>query len=125
MVWDNPALFADGGDALEGSFFSVLFSSETSDSAAVRFVEAYRVAFGISPDGAAAMGYDAMRLLGQAIRRADTLEGAAIRDQIAATQDYRGATKILRFDENRHPIKSGAILTIQNGEVRFHQQVEP
>ena len=72
-----------------------------------------------------AMGYDALRLVGTEMRRAGAADKAAVRDQIAATRGYKGATSLLSYDENRHPTKSVVILTIRDGRVRFHQQVEP
>jgi branched-chain amino acid transport system substrate-binding protein len=89
------------------------------------FVGAYESMFGMIPDGYAAMGYDALRLVATAIRRAGCVDKEAIRDQLAATRTYRGATYIHSYDENRHPIKSAVIMQIKNGRIQFHKQVEP
>jgi branched-chain amino acid transport system substrate-binding protein len=124
-AWGLGDLFQKGTGALEGSYFSTHFSSETTVRSGRNFVDAYRSVFGTAPDGAAAMGYDVVKLVATAIRRAGTLEQTAIRDQIAATQDYRGATSLLRYNENRHPIKSAVIEIITDGQVRFFDQVEP
>ncbi|MCZ6680451.1 MAG: hypothetical protein O7E52_24740, partial [Candidatus Poribacteria bacterium] len=67
----------------------------------------------------------ALKLVVQAMRRADQLEPASIRDQIAATRGYTGATTLIGYDSNRHATKSAVILRIQGGQVRFHQQIEP
>lgn len=123
--WDDPELVKMGGTAIEGSYFSNLFSSEASDASAIDFVQSYRSMFGIVPDGAAAMGYDAVKLVATAMRRAGSVEKTAVRDKLAATRGYKGATSLLSCDENRHPKKSAVIMRIQNGQVRFHQQVEP
>ena len=77
------------------------------------------------PDGGAALGYDAVRLLVQAMRRAPDLSPAAIRDQIAATSNYSGATLISGYDENRHTAKSAAINRIVDGEVQFYKLIQP
>ena len=123
--WDDPDLVPMGDKAIEGGYFSNLFAPETQDETGREFVRAYRSMFGITPDGLAAMGYDALRLVATAMRRAGAADKAAVRDQIAATRGYKGATSLLSYDENRHPTKSAVILTIQDGRVRFHQQVEP
>lgn len=123
--WDDPDLMEIGGSSIEGSYFSNFFSPETQDEDARVFVRAYRSMFGISPDGPAAMGYDAVKLVATAMRRANSFDKTAIRDELAATRGYKGATSILGYDENRHPKKSAVIMRIRNGGVQFHKQVEP
>ena len=81
--------------------------------------------FGVLPDGGAALGYDGLQLMVQAMRRADNLTPTAIRDQLAATMNYSGATFISRYDENRHTSKRVVIKRILNGEVQFHKLIEP
>jgi len=123
--WDDPNLAPMGGKAIDGSYFSNLFSPETQDEDGRDFVKAYRSMFGIVPDSAAALGYDALKLVATAMRRVDSVEPMAVRNELAATRGYKGATTLLNYDENRHPKKSAVILRIQNGRVRFHLQVEP
>ena len=38
---------------------------------------------------------------------------------------YSGAAVLSRYDENRHPIKSGVINIIKDGEIQLHQVFEP
>ena len=106
-------------------YFSNFFSPDTPDATAAAFVGAYQSMFGIIPDGAAAMGYDAVKLVATAMRRAGSLDKTAIRDELASTRGYKGATSLLSYDENHHPTKSAVIMRIQNGRVKLHQQVEP
>ena len=119
--WDNAALIGAAGSAIDGSFFSSGFSAEAAPrdlgEDAYRFVVAYTAMFGVVPDGGAALGYDALRLVVQAMRRADDLTAIAIRNQLAATMNYSGATFISGYDENRHTSKSVVIKQIINGEV--------
>ncbi|MCZ6677422.1 MAG: ABC transporter substrate-binding protein, partial [Candidatus Poribacteria bacterium] len=132
--WDDPELLSMGSQAVEGSFFSSAFSAApptsgqtgaTLNESARQFISAYQSMFGRSPDGPGALGYDALKLVVQAMRRADQLEPAAIRDQIAATRGYTGATTLIGYNSNRHATKSAVILRIQGGQVQFHQQIEP
>ena len=44
---------------------------------------------------------------------------------MSATENYAGATRIARYDGNRHPAKSSVILTIEDGEKRFFRQIDP
>lgn len=123
--WDDHNLVKQGGAAVEDSYFSALFSPEISDKPTVDFVQSYQSMFGMTPDGPAAMGYDAVKLIATAMRRAGSVNKVAVRDELANTRGYKGATTLLSYDENRHPKKSAVIMRIQNGRVRFHQHIEP
>ena len=123
--WDNPDLLAHPAAELEGSFFSTHFSPDTDEPGARAFVDAYRSRFGAAPTGGDAVNYDAVRLLAQAVERAGRLDPEAIRAQLAATEDYAGATRIAGYDDNRHPAKSAVIMTIRDGEKLFHRQIDP
>ena len=127
--WDNADLVATSGEILEGSFFSTFFSSKVApgdlSEDAHRFIDAYTAIFGVAPDGGGALGYDALRLVALAMLRADELTPTAVRDQIAATRDYSGATVISHYDENRHTTKSAVINRIVNGAIAFYKLIEP
>ncbi len=126
--WDNPQLLEMGGDALEGSFFvnhfSGLLGADLGEDTS-HFVAAYTEKYGMAPDGPASLGYDAVRIMVQAMQRAGDMSGDAIRAQVAATMDYSGATLLSKFDENRHAIKSGVIITISEGALQTHQVIAP
>ncbi len=127
--WDNADLVATSGEILEGSFFSTFFSSKVApgdlSEDAHRFIDAYTAIFGVAPDGGGALGYDALRLVALAMLRADELTPTAVRDEIAATRDYSGATVISHYDENRHTTKSAVINRIVNGAIEFYKLIEP
>ncbi len=127
--WDNAALIATSGAILEGSYFSTFFWADVPPGSlnkdAHQFIDTYTSIFGIPPDGGAALGYDALRLTVQAMRRAPELTPTEIRDQIAATKNYSGATFISGYDRNRHAAKSAFINRIINGEAKFHKLIQP
>ena len=127
--WDNAALIAQSGAILEGSYFSTFFWADVPPGSlgkdAHQFIDTYTSIFGIPPDGGAALGYDALRLTVQAMRRAPELAPTEIRDQIAATKNYSGATFISGYDDNRHASKSAFINRIVDGEARFHKLIQP
>ena len=124
-TWDNEVLLADEDAEVEGSFFSTHFSPSTDEPAARAFIDTYQSIYGEVPTGGIAVNYDAVKLLVEAIERAGSLASEAIRDQLTATENYIGATRIESYDENRHPTKSSVILTIKNGEKQFFKQIDP
>ena len=124
-TWDNPLLLNNTEAKLEGSFFSGHFSAVTDKPIGKAFVEAYQAAYQELPLGGHAVSYDATKILFAAIERAGSFDGEAIRDQLAATKNYIGATDIAGYDENRHPTKSAVVFTIKNGEKQFYKQIDP
>ena len=127
-AWDDRERFLsilEDNTVLDGSYYPTNFSVATQDADVQEFVMAYEALFGSPPDGIAASGYDAMRLLALAIETAGSLDHMAVRDAFAAVSGYKGATTISHYDENRHPVKSLAIQTIRDGQVEHYKVVEP
>lgn len=123
--WDSTLLFNDENAEIEGSFFSGHFSPETDEPNARAFVETYESIYESTPTGGVAVSYDAVKLLIEAIERAGSLDPEMIRDELAATENYVGATSISSYNENRHPTKSAVIFTIKDGEKQFYKQIHP
>jgi branched-chain amino acid transport system substrate-binding protein len=123
--WDFVELITMGGVAVEGSYYTAFYAIDSPMGNNKNFIDAYQYMFGTDPEVDAALGYDALRLIGTAIRRAGSLDTAAIRDELAETYDYRGATHIRRYDESRHPEKSIVIKCIRKGKAYCYQVVEP
>ena len=127
-AWDDRERFLsilEDNTVLDGSYYPTNFSVATQDTDVQAFVGSYTALFESPPDGIAASGYDAMRLLARAIETAGSLDRVAVRDAFAAVSGYKGATTISHYDENRHPVKSLAIQVIQEGQVELYKVVEP
>ena len=124
-TWDNPELLENEGAEVEGAYFTTHFSPDTDEPAARAFVDAYRAAYGTLPSGGDGVNYDAVRIFVEAAERAGTLEADAVRRQIAATEDYAGATRIARYSEDRHPTKSVVVMAVRDGAKTFFRQVDP
>ena len=123
--WDSALLFDDENAEIEGSFFSGHFSPETDEPIGRAFVDTYESIYETTPTGGVAVSYDAVKLLFEAVERAGSLDPDAIRQQLAATENYVGATTIASYDENRHPTKSAVIFTIKDGKKQFYKQIDP
>jgi len=92
--WDAPQLFELGGAALNGSYMSNHYSVDDPAPAIQKFVADYKAYYrGAAPDALAALGYDAMNVLADAIRRAGTTDGPRLRDAIAHTTNFAGVTR--------------------------------
>ncbi len=127
-AWDDRERFLgvlEDSTVLDGSYYPTNFSVATQDADVQEFVQGYMKLYGGPPDGIAASGYDAIRLLARAIETAGALDPVAVRNAFAEVKDYKGATSISHYDANRHPVKSLTIQTIRNGKVEHYKVVEP
>lgn len=124
--WESPKLIEIGGKALEGSFYSNHYHVDDPSPAVREFVQKYQERYGATPDSLAALGYDAARVLADAIKRAGTTDGPKLRDAIAATQNFQGVTGMITLGPDRNPIgKKLAILEIKDGKTILKGVVDP
>jgi branched-chain amino acid transport system substrate-binding protein len=113
--WDAKQLYDIGGKALNGSYFTNHYSPYDTDPAVVKFVGDYKALYGAIPDALAATAYDAARIMFDAIKRANSLDGKAIRDALAATKDFPGVTGRVTFNADRDAVKPIVMIEIKDG----------
>lgn len=122
--WDSPDLVKIGGDAVNGAYFTNHFSKDDQRPEVQEFVKKYTEKYGQAPDALAALGYDAMGLLLQAIQNAGSTDGAKIKDALKNI-DYHGVSGEIKFDAERNPVKSAVIIKIENGQQVYVTTVNP
>ncbi|MDX1932910.1 MAG: ABC transporter substrate-binding protein [Capsulimonadales bacterium] len=127
--WDSPDLVKGAGGpggALEGSFFSNHYSKDDASPRVQNFVKAFKTEYnGKTPSGLAALGYDAMMILADAIRRANSIERAKIKDELSKTRDFKGVTGDITIDSERNASKPAVVLQIKGEEFVYKTTVKP
>jgi branched-chain amino acid transport system substrate-binding protein len=124
--WESPKLLEIGGKALNGSFYANHYFYGDPDPNVRNFVQRYKDRYGTTPDALAALGYDAMKVLADAMKRAGKIEGPAIRDAIAATKDFAGVTGKITLGPDRNPIgKKIVIQEIKNEQLTLRTSIDP
>jgi branched-chain amino acid transport system substrate-binding protein len=124
--WESDKLLEIGGAALDGCYYSTHFSPENKDAGVAKFVGAFRKRWNDeTPDAFAALGYDAAHVLADAIKRAGTTEGPKLRDALAATKNFAGASGVTTIDKDRNASKGATIIAIKDGKLSFHKTVDP
>jgi branched-chain amino acid transport system substrate-binding protein len=123
--WESPRLLEIGGEALDGSYYSNAFFAGDPRPLAREFVERYRERYGDAPDALAALGYDAAKLLADAIGRAERVDRRAVRDAIARTRDFPGVTGDITIGPDRNSIKPIVILKVERGGVTLAARISP
>lgn len=124
--WDAPELWELGGDALNGCYISNHYSVDDPSENIQKFAHDYRQRFGnLTPDAHAALAYDALRFLGEAIRKAGTLERQKLRDALAATKNFAGVTGIISMDAERNAVKPAVILKLEDRRYIYQETIQP
>jgi branched-chain amino acid transport system substrate-binding protein len=123
--WDGSSLIPVGGSAVEGAYFSDHFAVSDTSPLVQNFVAAYKKKYNSTPDTFAALGYDAFKLLADAIKRAGGTDSAKLRDAIASTKDFPGVSGKITINPERNATKSAVILTIKNGAFDYFKTIEP
>lgn len=118
--FDTPLLVEVGGLYAEGVLFATHVSLDSPDPKVQEFVAAYTEKFGRRPENAfAALGYDAMMLVAEAIKVAGSADPAAIEEGLAQIKAFPGVTGTLTYPEgSKVPDKSVAILIVLGGKFR-------
>ncbi|WP_309083923.1 ABC transporter substrate-binding protein [Chelativorans sp.] len=92
-----------------------------------KFIEDYKAEYGIEPENAfAPLGYDAMMLVADAIKRANSAEPAKIRDALAETRGFKGVTGEISYTRaNMVPPKPVSIISVKNGKYAVEEIWRP
>ncbi len=123
--WDSTQLAAIGREAIEGSYYSNHYSFQENRPEVQNFVTKFEASYGEKPDGLAALGYDAARLLFDAMNRAASLDGKTLAAAIAATTDFAGVTGKITIDPERNAVKSAVIVQMKGGIPVYVRTIEP
>ena len=111
--WDG--LTDNAGDEVLNGYYSNHYAADSTEPAVMKYVNAFRAKYNKDPNSFAALGYDSVYLLKDAMEKAgSTTDVAAIRTALENTNgDY--VTGHLTFDEKRNPVKSAVMLELVRG----------
>ncbi|HMK73705.1 MAG TPA: ABC transporter substrate-binding protein [Myxococcaceae bacterium] len=124
--WDSVAeLVSLGGESLEGSEFTTHFSADNPAGAVQGFLKDFQARFGRPPESGAALAYDAARVGIAALRRTGGKGGPALRDALAATAGFPGATGRITLGPERDAVKPAVVLGIRGGRAVFVVEMPP
>ncbi len=125
-TFEAPEFIEIGGKNVEGVYFSTHYSADAPVTpASEKFVALYKAKFKTAPNTFAALGYDCYNLVLDAIERAGSSDPKAIRDAMAKTKGFVGATGIITLDSNGDATKSAVVLVVKDGQFKLVDVVHP
>jgi branched-chain amino acid transport system substrate-binding protein len=116
----TPELFARGAAAVEGVLLAMPFHPDDPRPEVRQFNAEFSKRFGTRPDTAAALAYDTLRLLVDAMRRAKSPAPTSVATALRATSAWSGVTGRFAFDASGDLV-SHPLLTVvaKNGRFAF------
>jgi branched-chain amino acid transport system substrate-binding protein len=124
--WDSPDMVSVAGNAaLNNTYFTNHYSSQDKDPKVVEFVKAYKAKYNKEPDAFAALGYDAIQMLVQAIKDANSADPVKIKDALSNIKDFTGITGKMTIDDKHNPVKAGVIIEFKDGAQVMRTRIQP
>jgi branched-chain amino acid transport system substrate-binding protein len=127
--YDTPDILSAAGPAAENVFFTThaLMDANGGTDRIKKFIAAYNQEYGHDPENAfAALGYDAVYLLADAIKRAGSTDAQAIKKALEATSDFAGITGSITLGPDSHiPRKGVTMIAIKNGKFTLGGELVP
>jgi branched-chain amino acid transport system substrate-binding protein len=121
----TPELFASGGGAVEGVTIASPFHPDDPRPEVKAFDAAFQQRFGQRPDTAAALAYESLHVMAEAMKKAPSTAPADIATALRAISGWRGTTGVFSFsetgDRGRRPLvtvvaRKGKFAFLSNGE---------
>lgn len=123
--WSSPKLFEIAKDAINGHYYSNHYTTESNDPKTIEFVKNYKAKFHEDPDVMAALGYDAMYLMAEAIKNAKAQTRDDVRDALANIKGFKGATGEISMNEKRDADKSAVVVRIEGSNYKMITVIKP
>lgn len=124
--WDSTKLAEIAGAAnLVDCYFSNHYSSDDTSEVVQNFVSNYQKAYGQKPDAPAAVAYDSMMILAQAIKDANSTDKDTVKAALEKISGFNAVSGKISFNEFHDPVKSAVVLSFKDGKQIFVTKVEP
>ena len=142
LGWKKPIVGSDSWGSAEtvklcgkdcyGTFFSTHYAAAGATGATKAFIDRYKAKYGYVPDDVAALTWDSMLLLQQAIQNTGGLTGDLKKDRenvrtaMSQIKKFKGITGEMTFAGGNDPVKCAVIVKISDaGEFTFYKSVCP
>jgi branched-chain amino acid transport system substrate-binding protein len=116
---DSPEFVQIAGPASEGFVIVTNLNRDDSRPVVQNFLKEYQAQFKISPDMVGASAYDAFMIICDGIKRANSLDGAAIQKAIAGVHNYNGLTGMIRGFNKGEVVKDVQVQVVKNGQFHY------
>ena len=124
--WGNPELLKSAAE-VEGAFFGAHYNPDAMEDKVGIFRAAFEKRYAKEvPDDVAALTYDTMQLLKQALETASGDDREAVREAFSKITSFDGVTgKIVFKGGSPDPVKSVVLKQFKGGKATFVTNIDP
>jgi branched-chain amino acid transport system substrate-binding protein len=124
--WDSDSLISiAGASALNNIYFTNHYTPADDDPQVQAFVTAYQEKYGSTPDALAALGFEGGAMLVDALKRAQSITPAAIRDALASITNLKALRANITVGPDRNLLKDAVIVELKDGVQHLRGSVRP
>jgi branched-chain amino acid transport system substrate-binding protein len=121
--WDSANLIEGAGAELEGAHFTNHYAPDVPWENSQVFIKSFGARYGRAPNSLSAQGYDAASLLFDAMKRATDGKPESIKNAIAETKNFAGATGTISMDKDRNANKPIVVVEIKDKKFKYADQL--
>lgn len=121
--WSGPTFQEFGGNDIEIGYYSTHWSKDMHNPVSDAFFKRYDLLDEINVG--AALAYDAIILLADAISRTENKNREEIKTALAQTRKFQGLTGTISLNKNGDPFKTVIINKIEKGEQKLFTVIQP
>jgi branched-chain amino acid transport system substrate-binding protein len=142
LGWKKPIVGSDSWGSAEtvelcgkdcyGLFFSTHYAAAGATGPTKAFIDRYKKKYGYVPDDVAALTWDSLLIVQEAIQASGKMtwklkkDRRRVRDALARIKKFDGITGQMTFTEDGDPIKCAVIVRISDkGEFEFYKSICP
>lgn len=112
---EDPSLISNAGTLASGVIYTYGFDVGSKNEEVIKFTDAYKKQFNTLPNGLAAEGYEAYRLVAESFVKCGK-DYECIKSFLSNLKNYKSVFGPLSFDSNGDAIKDIFVKTIKDGQ---------
>jgi branched-chain amino acid transport system substrate-binding protein len=114
--FNSPKLAQIAGPAAEGAISGAAWNVASTYPASASFVKTFNTEYGSNPDQFAAQAYTAAWVAALAVKNANSVDHAIVRDALAQVKGFESPLGSFSFNTKRDPVHEPVVLVVKNGK---------
>jgi branched-chain amino acid transport system substrate-binding protein len=123
--WESVDFLSAAGDAANNCYAPARFNPEITTESGRAFLAAYALKQTSSPPAMAALGYDALKVLAEALKASGGTDRVELRDALRSIKSFTGLTGVITFNPESLVPNPVSILKADEGTFKFLETIEP
>lgn len=117
--FNSPKVIDIAKEAANGLIVATPWFGDKDDPKVKTFVQKYEKTYGKKPDQFAAQAYDALHIMGEALKKAGQADRNKLRDALAGIRNFNGVLGKFSFDAERDVVMEPNVLIVKDGRFQL------